>query len=391
MSTKKHILTIIVFSQFCCTSLWFAGNGVINELITNFNLESDVLGPLTSTVQFGFIIGTLLFAILTITDRFSPSSVFLASAFLGAFANLCIIWQGNTLTSLLILRFLTGFFLAGIYPVGMKIAADYFEQGLGKSLGLLVGALVIGTAFPHLMKGMMGTVSWELVLVTVSAIALFGGLLMFILVPDGPHRKPATRMNFSAFFQVFENVNFRTAAFGYFGHMWELYAFWAFIPLILKFYTEIHSGVSLNIPVWSFIIIGTGSLGCFLSGKLSQTIGPRNLAFTALLLSCVCCLVFPIVFKINSVIILITFLLFWGFVVIADSPMFSTLVAQNASGESKGTAITIVTCLGFAVTIGSIQLLNFLWEYYHSNNIFLILAIGPLFGLMALNTKLRPL
>ena len=349
------------------------------------------MGHLTSAVQFGFIVGTLLFSILTITDRFSPSRVFLICAFLGALANLGLVWEGNTLGSLLTLRFITGFFLAGIYPVGMKIAADYFEKGLGKSLGLLVGALVIGTAFPHLMKGMVGTVSWKLVLVMVSAIASFGGLLMFSLVPDGPHRKPATRMNFSAFFQVFENINFRTAAFGYFGHMWELYTLWAFIPVILKFYTETHKDVTLNIPVWSFVIIGIGSLGCFLSGKLSTSIGPRKLAFTALALSCICCLVFPLIFKINSEIILIAFLLFWGVVVIADSPMFSTLVAQNASGESQGTAITIVTCIGFAITIGSIQLLNFLWEYYHSNYIFLLLAVGPMFGLMALSTRLRPL
>ena len=152
MKPSKLILPVIVISQFCCTSLWFAGNGVINDLVLNFSLNESALGHLTSAVQFGFIIGTLTFAILTISDRFSPSKVFLISAFLGALFNLGILWESNSLITLLLLRFFTGFFLAGIYPVGMKIATDYFKNGLGKSLGFLVGALVIGTAFPHLLN-----------------------------------------------------------------------------------------------------------------------------------------------------------------------------------------------------------------------------------------------
>jgi len=161
---SKIILPAIVISQFCCTSLWFAGNGVINDLVIDFDLEVSALGHLTSAVQFGFIIGTLVFAILTIADRFSPSKVFLISALLASLFNLGVIWEGNSLFSLLTLRFFTGFFLAGIYPVGMKIAADYYK-GLGKSLGFLVGALVIGTAFPHLLKEITGAYPWKFVLV----------------------------------------------------------------------------------------------------------------------------------------------------------------------------------------------------------------------------------
>ncbi|MEM6772220.1 MAG: MFS transporter, partial [Bacteroidota bacterium] len=144
MSIPTRILPLIVLAQFCCTSLWFAGNAVMADLVTNFSLPAAALGHLTSAVQFGFITGTLTFAILTITDRFSPSWVFLVCALLGALSNACTVWQGNTLLSLLLLRGLTGFFLAGIYPVGMKIAADYYDRGLGKSLGFLVGALVLG-------------------------------------------------------------------------------------------------------------------------------------------------------------------------------------------------------------------------------------------------------
>jgi MFS family permease len=156
----KIILPVIVISQFCCTSLWFAGNAVMDALVTNFNLNGSALGHLTSAVQFGFIVGTLVFAILTIADRFSPSKIFFISALLGALCNVFVIWESNSLATLLLFRFLTGFFLAGIYPVGMKIATDYYEKGLGKSLGFLVGALVIGTAFPHLLNGMTATFKW---------------------------------------------------------------------------------------------------------------------------------------------------------------------------------------------------------------------------------------
>ncbi|MBT8267853.1 MAG: MFS transporter, partial [Flavobacteriaceae bacterium] len=173
---KKLVLPVIIVSQFCCTSLWFAGNGVMEDLIDNFNMNASALGHLTSAVQFGFITGTLSFAILTIADRFPPSRVFFFSALLGALFNLGAIWEGNSLASILGLRFLTGFFLAGIYPVGMKIAADYFEKGLGISLGYLVGALVLGTAFPHLLNGISLELSWRSVLITTSILALFGGI-----------------------------------------------------------------------------------------------------------------------------------------------------------------------------------------------------------------------
>ena len=155
MNPPKRILPIIVISQFCCTSLWFAGNGVMRDLVANFNLNQSALGHLTSAVQFGFISGTLVFALLTIADRYSPSKVFLFSALLGATCNVLMIGSYNNFSSLLLFRFLTGFFLAGIYPVGMKIAADYYDKGLGKSLGFLVGALVLGTALPHLLKDLL--------------------------------------------------------------------------------------------------------------------------------------------------------------------------------------------------------------------------------------------
>ncbi|MFK8059597.1 MAG: MFS transporter, partial [Polaribacter sp.] len=195
MSKSKIILPVIVISQFCCTSLWFAGNGVMTDIVINFNLQETALSNLTSAVQFGFIIGTLLFALFTIADRFSPSKVFFMSAIFGASFNACLIIEHQNLFSLLIFRFLTGFFLAGIYPVGMKIATDYYKKGLGKSLSFLVGALVLGTALPHLLKDILTSFSWKSVLLSTSILASFGGLLLLILVPNGPYRKASKTLD----------------------------------------------------------------------------------------------------------------------------------------------------------------------------------------------------
>lgn len=360
-----HILPIIILSQFCCTSLWFASNGIMQDLVSNFDLASNAIGTLTSAVQFGFISGTLLFAVLTITDRFSPARVFFTCALLGALSNSALLWPGNTMASLLLFRYLTGFFLAGIYPVGMKIAADYFDKGLGISLGYLVGALVLGTAFPHMLTHFDSTLSWQSVIMVTSTMASLGGMLLWALVPNGPFRKQSQQLRFNAFFTVFNNRAFRTAAFGYFGHMWELYTFWAVVPLVLMTFKTAHN-VHISVSLWSFAIIGIGGLACVLGGYVSNRIGVKETARTALLLSGCCCLLLPPIFLLGSTWLFLVFLLFWGMVVIADSPLFSTLVAQNAISEFKGTALTIVNCIGFAITIISIQTLTYLVRHNES-------------------------
>ena len=288
---------------------------------------------------------------------------------------------------LLVLRFMTGFFLAGIYPIGMKIAADYFQKGLGKSLGFLVGALVVGTAFPHLLKGFSGALPWRFVLVFTSVLATFGGLMMLLFVPDGPFRKERQQPDFRVIFKVFKNRDFRSAAFGYFGHMWELYAFWTFVPVVLAAFADQHPTADLNISVLSFFIIGLGGLSCIIGGYISITKGTKKTAIWALFLSGLCCLISPLIFSCSSSLIFIGFLIFWGMVVIADSPLFSTLVAQNAAPETKGTALTIVNCIGFAITIVSIQLLTRLQGTVDWEAMYVVLGVGPVFGLIALIGK----
>jgi MFS family permease len=385
--SNKWVLSIIIFSQFCCTSLWFAGNSIINDLVRTFNLNSESLGYISSSVQFGFIVGTFLFALLTLSDRFSPSKVFFVCAVFGAFFNLGILYPNNSIYTLLSFRFLTGFSLAGIYPVGMKIASDYFEKGLGKSLSFLVGALVLGTALPHLIKSFQFDLKWNAVIWATSFLALFGGLLIVIFVPNGPYQKLAAKFDTSKILKVFQNKSFRSAAFGYFGHMWELYAFWTYVPVLLLAYSEFHN-TTLNISLLSFVIIASGTLSCILAGYIAHKFGSKKTATWALSLSGICCLLSPILFLINSSVLFISFLVFWGMTVIADSPLFSTLVAQNSDPKSKGTALTIVNCVGFSITIVSIQLLNFLiTEFRLVQFAFLILALGPIIGLVFLNTS----
>ncbi len=364
------------------TSLWFAGNAVIAGLQETLGLPATAVSHITSAVQFGFILGTMVFALLTIADRFAPSKVFFSCALLGALANLGVLLAEN-FVSLLLLRMLTGFFLAGIYPVGMKIAADWHEKGLGKALGYLVGALVLGTASPHLLKALLKNIPGQSVFVITSCFALLGGILMLLFVPNGPYRRRSQGFDPTALLRVFRNKSFRAAAVGYFGHMWELYTFWAFVPLALHTYVTLHPDKIIPVSLLSFIIIAVGSLSCVVGGYLSLRWGSDRVAMRALLFSCCCCIVSPFIFTLPHT-AFVSFLIFWGMVVIADSPQFSTLIAQHAPKEATGTALTIVNCLGFSITILSLQLLNLLDAFILPQYRLTFLAAGPLIGLISM-------
>jgi MFS family permease len=268
----------------------------------------------------------------------------------------------------------------------MKIAADYFESALSKSLGWLVGALVLGTSFPHFLKTLAYNVNWSIVILGVSGLALVGGLLMLVLVPDGPYRKASQKLDVTAFLSVFKKHSFRKAAFGYFGHMWELYAFWTFVPVILATYNKLHTETALSIPLWSFIIIGVGSLSCVLAGWWSQYFGAKRIALIALLFSGLCCVLSPWIFQLDTPAHFLVVMIFWGMAVIADSPMLSSIVANQAPIAVKGTALTIVNCIGFSITILSIQWLEWTSGWIDSSLLYVFLGIGPILGILGLKS-----
>lgn len=380
----KRILPAIVLSQFFCTSVWFAGSAVIGDIAKQLNLGVVYLGYLASAVQFGFIAGTLLFAMLSIADRFRPTVVFCACGILASTVNLPLVFDGIQTYQVIVFRFLTGFFLAGIYPVGMKIASDHYQHGLGRSLGYLVGALVLGTAFPHLLKSLPGNIPWKFVIICTSVLSAIGGLTMYFLVPDGEHRQSGQKINFLGFLTSFKDRRFRSFTFGYFGHMWELYAFWLFVPLMIKTFATHNPSAHLNITLLSFFVIAAGSISCILSGLLSQSFGSKKIASIALIVSLACCILSPLLLLTSSAAAFITFLLIWSMAVIADSPLFSTLIAQYAKPQFKGASLTIVNCIGYCITILSIQLINSLYTIGNAQYIYLLLGIGPLLGLVAL-------
>lgn len=378
----NHILPLVVLSQFAGTSLWFTGNAILPELKQSLHLTQYAVSYVTSAVMLGFVAGTLVFAFLSLADRFSPARLFFISSLIGALCNVAIVWLAKEAASLFAFRFLTGLFIAGIYPVGMKIAADWYETGLGKAMGYLLGALVIGTAFPHLLKNRDFDLPWRLVLSYTSLFATIGGFLMLFFVGDGPHRKKSGQFQWNAFAQIFGSKKWRQVAFGYFGHMWEIYAFWGFVPLIIGLYNS-SNGRTLDVSLLSFFVIGIGSIGCIVGGYLSQKLGSARVATLALLISGICCFASPLFFVLPQWLFLLLLFL-WGFTVCPDSPQFSTLVAQYAPDHLRGTALTIYNSIGFSITIISIVVIDHVFHSttsYGEKNTFLILGCGALFGL----------
>ena len=372
---SPFLLPLIVFAQFAGTSLWF----VVNAM--GYAMQGNV----TSVIQFGFIVGTFLFSLLAVADRFPASIVFFVSSVMAALANLLLAELIDQQFWLYLLRFCTGFFLAGIYPVGMKIAADLFPGKVGNALGYLVGALVLGTAFPFLLKNFLLRFEGNYILIATSMLALLGGLLVLVFVPREKSPASSKPIHIFSAFQLFQIRNFRAAALGYFGHMWELYTFWALLPLLMLTFNHENMRM-INGALWSFIIIAAGALGCVAGGILSKKWGSKNVAFYSLLLSGCCCLLVPFFFHAN-IFFFLSMMVLWGMTVVSDSPQFSALVAVSAPPEQKGTAITLVTCIGFSITIISIQFIYFLFNFFAEYTL-IFLAAGPLLGLIALGKYL---
>jgi MFS family permease len=377
----SYFLIVLVFAQFAGTTLWLSGNAVSTQIEAELGVKLG--GWLTSAVQMGFILGTLLNAIFAVPERVQSSRLFLFAAVLGALANISIAIFPLNVPLVLVSRLFTGLFLAGIYPIGMKIAADWYGKDLGRAMGYLVGALVLGKAFPYLLKGISFELPWKTFLLYISFICILGGALLWWLLPDKPLPSQRNQFSINALTSIFKLPQLRAAAFGYFGHMWELYAFWAFLPAIWKIYLLKHTEYSLNVPIVTFATIVVGFIGCWLGGLLSLKFGNGRVALIQLLTSGICCLVLPF-FAELSLPMFSVLMLIWGITVVGDSPQFSTLVSRFALIERRGSIITLVTSIGFTITIFSIQLIDFLLTKFPENlAVFWVLSLGALVGLWA--------
>ncbi|MFD2935003.1 MFS transporter [Spirosoma flavum] len=383
-SGSKVQLLVIVFAQFAGTSLWFAGNAILPELQSLLK-TTGLTSWITSSVQIGFIAGTLLYALFAIPDRFRSTHVFLVSVVLAALVNLAWLVLPLQAGTLLASRFMTGFFLAGVYPVGMKIAADRFKTGLGQAMGFLVGALVLGTAFPYLIRGLGASVPFRTLLLSVSLLAISGGVLLTAVVPTKPILTRGHLFNVQALLSLGKPSAFRPAMLGYFGHMWELYTFWAFLPTLLSYYQQQHPAIYIMNSLWAFGAIAAGALGCVGGGYLALRIGSPRVARYLLLTSGLCIMLTPVMLAAPPFLFGL-FLLVWGASAAGDSPQFSTLVASHTAVDNRGSILTLVTCFGFLLTVLSIQLMAWLVAHVGvSGWLFYSLLPGPILGLWAMS------
>ncbi len=380
----RHVLPVLVLAQFAGTSLWFAVNAVMPDLQREFGWPATAVGTLTSALQAGFIAGTLVFALLAIADRFPPRRVFLLCALAGSGCTVGAWAMVSDFGALLAWRFATGFFLAGIYPVGMKIAAQWYTRGLGPALGLLIGALVLGSASAHALRAIGDTLPWPTLMLGVAALAAAGGVSLYALLPDPPGAVArVTTLQWRALATIVTDARVRSSVLGYFGHMWELYTLWVLMPLILATRLE---GTTLS---WTaFAMLGAGVLGCVGGGWLAPRFGSARVAGVQLATSGLCCVLAPWLMGAPDA-LFYGWLLVWGITVSGDSPQFSTLTARNAPPQAVGSVLTLTNSIGFAISIASILLFVELTRVVPLGWLLTGLALGPALGLWALLPLLR--
>jgi DHA1 family inner membrane transport protein len=394
IAVPRRILPVIVLSQFAGTSLWFAVNAVMPDLNQAWGLPVEAVGMLTSAVQLGFVAGTLVFALLMLADRFVPARVFLVCSLLGAIVNALMLLAQGHLWLLTASRFGVGFLLAGVYPVGMKIAASWYREKLGAVMGVLIGALVLGTALPHGLRALAGDsgasgaalpghAPWQAVVIGVSVLAALGGLATALLVPRHPDAGRGARITPAALGLIWSDRKLRASVFGYFGHMWELYAFIVLVPLVLA--TRLNGSAVSAAAFWA---IAAGFAGCVGGGLLVRRLGSARVAYLQLATSAACCVAAPVTLGAPFP-VFIGWLLLWGATVAGDSPQFSTLTAHNAPPAVVGSVLTFTNCIGFAISVVSIELFVRAAQAWPLPQVLPFLALGPVLGLWMLSPLLR--
>ena len=374
-------LVLLSVALLCGMSLWFAVSAVGPQIAREWHLTESTTAWLTLAVQIGFVAGTLASALLNLPDVIRVRHLFALCAFGGAAVNAILAWTSHSAGPAIALRFLTGMFLAGVYPPAMKIIATWFKTGRGFALGVLVGALTLGKASPYLVNA-VGSSSWR-VNVSFASLSAVAGALIVLLLHDGPYALANQPFDFTQVTSVFSNRGVRLANFGYFGHMWELYAMWTWAPAMIRASVAASGGRAAVAEAASFAVIGAGAIGCFAAGLLADRIGRTVVASAAMAISGACCIVIGFLYG-RSEYALLAIAVVWGASVVADSAQFSACVTELGDPRYIGTALTMQTCIGFLITTASIRMMPPLVERIGWEYAFAALAIGPFLGIIAM-------
>jgi MFS family permease len=384
-STAGRQLVMIAVVQVLAMATWFSASAVVPSLMQEWALGRGSAGLLTVSVQVGFVVGALGSALVNLPDIVPAHLLVALSALVAATTTALTAAVADGLGWAVPLRFLTGVALAGVYPTGMKLVATWFSRGRGHALAVMVGALTLGSSLPHLLSGL--ALPWELVLHGSAAAAATAGGIALLGVRPGPLAAAAPPLNMRYVFTVFRERRSRLANLGYFGHMWELYAVWTWLPAFIG--ASVAAGgqglpFALSTGVLAFVAIGVaGFAGCLLAGWWSARHGPAQSAVVAMVVSGASCVAAAVLFG-RSPYLLVLVCLVWGASVIADSAMFSTALSESVDSRYVGTALTIQTAIGFTLTVVSIQLVPVLVDVAGWGGATLVLAAGPFLGAISM-------